>query len=165
MILFCLLLINILVHLPGLSTHNSEIVLRQVNSCTCPGQDLVFECTVVGDGGTYWQGRALQNCSGGRLLVRHSQFDNGRNTTCGSTRPVVGLPFSRTNNSYTTQLIIFASQDLNGTTIACATDSGRNISESEIILQLCKFSDLLIITNALSSWYCSSSKRYSSTPC
>ena len=120
--------------LPGLTTE--EMMLTQVTSCTCPGQQLVFECTVVGDGGTYWQGTALQNCSGGRLLVRHSQFESGRNTTetCGSTGLVVSVPFSRANDSYNTQLIINASQYLYGTTIECATDSGRNVGESEVLL-------------------------------
>ena len=46
-------------------------------SCTCPEDELVFECTMDGDTGTYWQGIALEECLQSRILIRHSQFHGG----------------------------------------------------------------------------------------
>ena len=45
-----------------------------ISSCTCLGQELTFECTVDGDGATYWQESALQECPNqNRVIIRHSQ--------------------------------------------------------------------------------------------
>ena len=96
-----------------------------ISSCTCRGYEAVFECTVFGDGATIWQGTALQQCAGQRIILRHSQFEPGYNInqTCGSGGPVVGRAVSAVNGSYTSQLTINVSQQLNGSTIECANDN------------------------------------------
>ena len=113
--------------------------LKIMQSYTCSGEELIFECTVDGDGlaATYWQGSALQECPNqNRVIVRHSQHSTQQNTTeeCGSTGTVVGTPVSAVNMSYTSQLTINVSQYLNGSTIECVSDRGRSFGSSEILL-------------------------------
>ena len=109
---------------------------RMISSCTCPETVLVFECTVDGDGGTYWQGTALEECPRSRILIRHSQFENGFsvNETCGNNGTVIVRTTSAVNNSYTTELIISVSEQLNGSRIECTSDSGRRIGSIPITL-------------------------------
>ena len=116
---------------------SEEYQLSQISSCTCLGHELTFECTVDGDGATYWQGSALQECrTQNRVIIRHSQHHTRQNTTeeCGSTGTVVGTPVSAVNMSYTSQLTITVSQYLNGSTIECVSDRGRFFGSSEILL-------------------------------
>ena len=107
-------------------------------SCTCPGVVLVFECTVDGDGGTFWQGTALQECLQNRILIRHSQFRGDGHidvNSCGASGTIVVRTISAVNNSFTTQLTITVNQQLNGSTIECTSDSGRYIGSSQILLK------------------------------
>ena len=108
-------------------------------SCACPGDELIFECTIEGDAGTYWQGTALEECLHGRILIRHSQFRGGglidRNT-CGASGSVIVRTYSAINNTlFTTRLTTFANQQLNGRTIECISDRGRIIGRNHIWLK------------------------------
>ena len=107
-----------------------------ITSCTCPGYKAVYECAVAGGGATIWQGTALEECAGGRIVLRHSQFESGHNIkrTCGTSSPVVGRTVSVVNDSYTSQLTINISQHLNGSIIECASDSGRQVGRSQILI-------------------------------
>jgi hypothetical protein len=108
-------------------------------SCACPGDELVFECTIEGDAGTYWQGTALEECLQGRLLIRHSQFRGGGfidRRACGASGTVIVRTISAVNNTlFTTQLTIFANQQLNERTVECASARGRVIGRSQILLK------------------------------
>ena len=94
-----------------------------ITSCICPGQEAVFRCTVDGGVTTVWQGSALENCSDGSIILRHSQFQDGYtiNETCGTLGQVIGEAISAENGSYTSHLTVFANQQLNGSIIVCAT--------------------------------------------
>ena len=107
-------------------------------SCTCPGDELVFECTIEGDAGTYWQGTALDECLQSRILIRHSQFHGGGHITrrsCGASGTVVVRTISVVNNSFTTQLTITVNQQLSGSTVECVSDRERIIGMSQISLK------------------------------
>ena len=107
-------------------------------SCTCPGDELVFECTIDGDAGTYWRGTALEDCLQSRILIRHSQFYGGGYTdrrSCGASGTVVVRTISVVNNSFTTQITITVNQQLSGTTVECESDSGRVIGRTQISLK------------------------------
>ena len=83
-------------------------MLETVSSCICPGYEAIFRCAVDGGATTTWTGSALENCSGGSITLRHSQFGNGTtiNKTCGTTGQVIGQAISAENGSYTSQLTI-----------------------------------------------------------
>ena len=91
---------------------------------------------MAGGGATIWLGTALEECAGGRIILRHSQFESGHNISqiCGASGPVVGRAISVVSDSYTSKLTINISQHLNGSTIECARDSGREISGSRQLL-------------------------------
>ena len=107
-----------------------------ITTCTCPGKEVVFECAVSSDGATIWQGTALEGCTGQRIILRHSQFESGHSIsqTCGASRLVSGRATSIVNDSYTSQLTINVSQHLNGSTIECASDNGRQVDSSQIFI-------------------------------
>ena len=107
-----------------------------ITLCTCPGNDIVFECTVTGNGATVWKGTALEECANSRIVLRHSEFESGYSIsqTCGASGPVLGRTFSVVNDSYTSQLTINVSQHLNGSTIECASDSGRQVGSRQVLI-------------------------------
>lgn len=115
---------------------SDETELKTITSYVCPGQEAVFRCIVHGGVTTRWQGSALQNCSDGSVILRHSQFGNGLaiNKTCGTSGAVVGQPISAENGSYISQLAIFAHQGLNGSIIECATGGGFLASRIQVLL-------------------------------
>ena len=107
-------------------------------SCTCPGDELIFECAIEGDAGTYWQGTALEECLQRNILIRHSQFRGGGHIDrklCGTSGTVVVHTISVVNNTFTTQLTITANHHLNGKTIECVSDRGRVVGRSQIWLK------------------------------
>ena len=91
---------------------------------------------MAGGGATIWQETALEECPGSRIILRHSQFESGHNTsqTCGASGPVIGHTISVVNESYTSQITINVSQHLNGSTIECASDSGAQVGSGQILL-------------------------------
>ena len=94
--------------------------LTTLNSCICPGYEVVFECVVTGDGATIWSGTALDRCSSDRIILRHSQFNQfeySLDQTCGDSGPIIGRAVSVENDSYTSQLIVNVSQSLIGTNV------------------------------------------------
>ena len=116
------------------SIHEYEIDLSEetvpvlTSSCIDPGYEAVFSCTVYGGVTTVWQGLALENCSDGSVILRHSQFGNGLtiNKTCGTSGQVVGHATSAENGSYTSQLTISITQQAIEEQITCAKDGGIN---------------------------------------
>ena len=98
----------------------------------------MFECTIEGDAGTYWQGTALDECSQSGILIRHSQFHGSGHIdrrSCGASGTVVVRTVSVVNNSFTTQLTIIVNQQLNGSTVECVSDRERIIGRSQISLK------------------------------
>ena len=115
---------------------SDETELRMITSYICPGQEAVFRCRVDGGVATVWQGSALENCSDGSVILRHSQFGNGFtiNKTCGASGSIVGEAISAENGSYISHLTIFAYQELNGSIIECATDGELLASRIQVLL-------------------------------
>ena len=113
-------------------------MLETVSSCICPGYEAIFRCTVDGGATTVWRGSALENCSGGSIILRHSQFSNELtiNKTCGLTGQIVGQAISVENGSYTSQLTIsnITQQILiTGHFVVCAVD-GNNGSNTQVLV-------------------------------
>ena len=110
------------------------------DSCTCPGDELIFECAIEGDEGTYWQGTALEESLQRRIFINHSHFyaysgEHIDRNSCGTSGTVVVRTISAVNNTFTTQLTIIANQQLNGSTVECVSDRGRVIGRRQIWLK------------------------------
>ena len=104
------------------------LTLLTATSCICPGRQLMYECTVVGPEiqFTVWKGNAL-DCSSGEISLRHGEFmDMGHaNGTCNGGNILARIT-SYSGDSFTSQLIVNTSLDLNGREIQCAYDNGRD---------------------------------------
>ena len=129
-----------LLHYTSYSIHEIqyEIELSEgtvlTGSCICPEQEAVFNCTVDGGATTVWKGSALENCSDGSIILRHSQFNNEHtiSKTCGISGQVIGQGISVENGSYTSQLILSITQQIIGSNIACTADGENNYRDIQI---------------------------------
>ena len=106
--------------------------LRQVNSCICPGCELILECTVEDGSATVWQGSVFNGCQNNKTILRRTST-LVINQTCGTTRPISAHITSVTNQSVTSRLTVWLSQEiLSGSTIQCANENGHIFGESLI---------------------------------
>ena len=111
-----------------------ENELRDVSSCVCPGCELVVECTVTDGGVTVWQGTIFDGCQNEKITLRHSAFTLGIiiRELCGTRGLVVGRSISVAGGSYTSQLLVNITEELNGKTIECANESGTIVGSKQI---------------------------------
>ena len=93
-----------------------------------------MECTITGGGATVWQGTIFDGCQNERITLRHYTFTSGRvaQESCGMRGPVVGRSVSVANESYTSQLLVNISEELNGKTIKCANERGQIVGSKQI---------------------------------
>lgn len=93
--------------------------------CTCIGHVVTLHCTSVGEGETIWRGNALNQCPGKNITLYHSDDFKTQTGHC-SNEVVVGKGLNTryncdqsNNKCYTSQLSIFITKQLNGTTVKC----------------------------------------------
>ena len=110
--------------------------MSQVTTCTCLGYEVIYECRVSGTGVTTWSGTALEECSAGRILLRHSEYNSGYSTsmTCGITGLVHAMAVSAENGTFTSQLILNVSNNTVGGTIECSGGSEEGLERENISL-------------------------------
>ena len=102
-----------------------------VSGCICPGNNLVFECSIEGGGTTVWRGSFIRDCSGStEIPFRHisdptvftqlSQLCNNG--------AITATALSANKTTYTSQLSINTSVIplSNGSTVTCVHDDGNN---------------------------------------
>ena len=96
-----------------------------VNDCTCPGYYSLYECTVTGGIATVWKGTVF-NCQSAdnEIVLLHSTKSA---ETCNN-GAISGRVMEVENGTYTSQLMVKVSPDMNGSTIVCAHDTGMNTS-------------------------------------
>lgn len=101
---------------------NSELFATA--DCICPGQNFTYECSVVGGRFTVWRGSVIE--AGCEITLFHSQFDmpSGAFEICNN-EAVIGRSIIRENECYTSQLTILVTTDLDGRTVECSVDDGR----------------------------------------
>ena len=109
-------------------------------TCTCPGDVLIYECTVVSTnaGLTILKGNpAFSDCTGpsgmgnsdDQLGLEHGKFDQGVVEYCNN-GAVVGMSVTSENGSYTSQFNVTVSSEqlLAGGMIECLHDNGSHVS-------------------------------------
>ena len=90
----------------------------------------MYECTVFGKGATIWKGTAF-DCSltNNELAIFHTiNFTSQRPLPCNN-GAIVGRAIRAENGSYTSQIAIRVSDEVNGTTVVCAHDNGTLSTE------------------------------------
>ena len=112
------------------STTNSQLI--QLNDCVCPGEDLLYECTVCGarEGATVWTGSTL-SCTSDEIILRHSQYDNDSLTIGSCNNGAVTAQSSKVTNvhsgqCYSSQLNISKDAVESNKTIECIYVVGIN---------------------------------------
>ena len=112
------------------------IQLTLLTSCTCLEQEVVYQCTVSGSGATIWGGTALEECSQGRILLRHSEYrpDYGVDKICGTNGVIRTHAVSAENRTYTSQLQLSISNHTVGDTIECSGGSEEGVERAQILL-------------------------------
>ena len=134
--------LSLFIHL-GIGSQNQLIL---TNDCPCPGQNLTFECTIVGGGTTVWQGAQVFDCPNfsNQILLRHNSFGSSVMGECNA-GSIVGRSLRVDGNRYTSQLSIEYNEHLNGSNITCAHDDGFTISSRL---------SLMITQNMIGNRYC-----------
>ena len=95
-----------------------------VSGCVCPGDILMYECTVTERGVTIWTGSAF-NCSSSNneIAFLHSRFNVGTYDTCNN-GAIVAMGLAAEGNNYTSQLNVTVTPDTAGKTVMCVGDNG-----------------------------------------
>ena len=97
--------------------------------CSCPGEFLVFTCTVVGGGVTLWRGTAFNCPSDNEIILRHSQYVSGGASGECNGGAITGQGLQNVvNNHFISQLNITLSAALNGRSVECAYNDGQQTS-------------------------------------
>jgi hypothetical protein len=108
-----------------------------VKECVCPGDKLIYRCTVQGSptGATIWTGTAFSGCQRNEILLQHHQFTQpgGPTGTCNN-GAIVGQSLGVQGNNYTSQLNVTITPETAGNTITCAYDDLiRQGSQTQVI--------------------------------
>ena len=114
----------------SVSSRNSELSL--VSQCVCPGYNATYECSIPGVGRTIWTGTGFNNCPSNRIILRHNQFSSpgGAIGTCNS-GAIVGHSIGvQDTDCFISQLDVFVTSNIVGTTIFCSHDNGS--AEAEV---------------------------------
>ena len=113
------------------AVETSNVGFKSVNDCTCPGYITSFQCTVMGDGYTVWNGSAFDcNPSGNEILLLHVNYVNGAVRTCNNGR-IIGRSLGVANERYASRLDVNVTTEMEGKTVECVYESG---SSAEIII-------------------------------
>ena len=120
----------------------SASTISTFQAVLCPGDVLTSECATMGAELTVWRGTALQ-CDYGyyrEIILLHGRFNGSHNynitRTCNN-RTIIARALGVVNNSYTSQLSVTVSPELNNTTVECLHDNGtrtRVIKTIQIIV-------------------------------
>ena len=115
--------------------------------CICPGDTIMFECTVIGSSATIWTGSAFQ-CLAKGIILRHSTFSRGASGDCND-GAIVATSIGVADNNYTSQLSVTVSQDMNNRTVECVRHSNpvHTVGSSTIVLAtgLLEYAVILIL--------------------
>ena len=124
----------------GLTTSNNLIQLN--NDCICPGEFVVYQCTVCGSESpseaTVWTG-SLFDCRMNEIILRHSSFNSSGSAGECNNGAVIAQSIgvfteSDTNNSFPTrecyysQLNISTYAYMNNETVMCLLVDEMNIT-------------------------------------
>ena len=110
-----------------------DAVYTRTRGCICPGDTLVYKCTVLRGLATIWTGSAF-NCShsANELYL----LENSINYNPCNNGVIVANVIDREERSYTSQLIVTVTSDIVGETVECHHYDGlfRNVSVSSVIV-------------------------------
>ena len=113
----------------GFAATANTVGLQARYDCACPGENVLYECTVPGVGSTIWRGEAFDCPETNNKIQLLPGIDSTLQCNDGEilARPIHPQP---SESLYTSQLTVRVGPDTNGTTIECLHDDGAgNITE------------------------------------
>ena len=103
-------------------TQSSNGGLVLLNDCSCPGEELSFECTTCGEGATAWTG-SLFDCASYDIILRHSQYEyNSTIGECNNGAVIarsIGVLDINGSRCYSSQLSVIINSAMNNKTVTC----------------------------------------------
>ena len=102
--------------------------MRRIGSeCVCPGDRILYECSLSGGGSTVWKG-TLFHCPTkfNELFFLHSRFDNVTEYCNSTSRSIAAHAIQIENHCFTSQLTFSADPGMTGSTVMCVHDKGDN---------------------------------------
>ena len=107
------------------STTNNQ--LTQLYDCVCPGENLIYECTVCGEGATVWTGSAFF-CTGNEIILRHSEYGSisGECNDGAVAAQSIEVTDSQNGQCYSSQLDISLNSVKENKTVECLYVAGVN---------------------------------------
>jgi hypothetical protein len=142
-------------HLYTIFINNIKLLINSADSefvalsdCACPGHSQMFECRVVGEGATIWKGTAFECAStDNEIVLLHARSSSSSPLQCndGAIQGRI-TDISTVNNTYTSQLSVSVSNELEGRSISCMHDSSSDGSINVI------GSTLLMITTGIDNY-------------
>lgn len=94
------------------------------NECVCPGDRILYECSIFGVGSTVWNG-TLFYCpaQNNEICLLHSSFDE-MTMYCNTTNRSVAVHAIKSENlCFTSQLTFSADAGVNQSTVTCVHDN------------------------------------------
>ena len=110
-------------------SENNELIAT--TDCTCPGQNIIYQCSVLGGRFTVWGGSIMAD--GCVVALPHAQFLSS-SEYCNNGE-VVGQGVMQENNCYISQLTIQASSVMEGRVVECSVDDGSETLINSTTLQ------------------------------
>ena len=91
---------------------------------------MTYQCTVFGGAATVWRGTAF-DCSfiNNEIVIFHDINYTSQNPLTCNNGAIIGQVVRAENDSYTSQITVQISDELNGTTVVCAHDNGTDSIE------------------------------------
>lgn len=99
------------------------------DGCACPGNVVVYECTVQGGLSTVWRGSAFDcNDNNNIIILHHVWF--GTETAVGecNNNNIVGRGLRTENSSFTSRLYVTICPQFNNKTIECTIHEGSTLT-------------------------------------
>ena len=123
-----------------LHCEGSDVGLRLVEDCICPGYNVTYECTTRGPGSTIFTVGTARECE---IDLRHSQFASGTAIGQCMDRKVNGRGVSFDGDLFTSQLVVFVNSNLLGKTVRCEYFDGTVEAEvGSLVLNLTTISGI-----------------------
>ena len=105
---------------------------------TCPGDELMYTCTVNGSGNTIWSGSAFDcETKMNEIILRHSQFSQSGSTGVCNGGAISARSLGVINGTFfSSQLNVTVNMEMNNKTIQCvySFETMRTIGISTIYL-------------------------------
>ena len=121
-------------HVKGLQIRfdNASQPFSSSVACACPGDQLLFDCSVADGVATIWRGKAL-NCHGvsNSIILRHSRF-NLSEPAAGECNDRIVAHSIGVSDTFISQLSVNVTEEMNNKTIECVRDANGTTDGYEI---------------------------------